>query len=264
MSYSYATGGSGWQMVPCMVTFLAEVEACVAAGQLDVTNLGQIGDARHQAEPTSRHNPAQAPNGEWYVCAADFGGKDYAKLAEFHRSCWNARDPRVYRYGFSQRGDGYGLNWDSGNWKWTGRDQGHCHFDVTMRDGSLGRDWWVDSLASTAPWGLADWLRTGQLTTSGGNATPIEEEDMPLTDDDAKKVATEVVLQLRQQFAPTGELFGRIKQAVVSAFVGLFSGPGKVGFDRLRQSVGMVMDRREQAVEAQALADAETAKIDAA
>lgn len=175
MSYSFATGGSGWEMIPCGVALLAEIKQCVTLGLLDVTNLGQIGDATHQAEPTSRHNPARAPNGTWYVCAADFGGRDYPKLAEFHRARWNAHDPRIWPYGFSQLGDGRGLSWDTGQWKWTGRDQGHAHLDFTMKHGSLSSDWWVPALMDTSPWGLESWLR-------GGDATPPDEsveDDMP-------------------------------------------------------------------------------------
>lgn len=186
MAYSHASGGSGWTMVPCMETFLDEVQECVDAGLLDVTNLGQLGDAVHRAEPTSRHNPARAPNGEWFVCAADFGGPDYPLLAAFHQARYQQHDARLYRYGFSQRGDGYGLNWFDGAWKWTGRDQGHCHFDVNMAGPQLGANWWVPALGLTTPWGLRAWLeqRRGLPTTA---PTDTSEEDDMYSDADRQR-----------------------------------------------------------------------------
>lgn len=258
MAYSFATGGSGWQMVPCMATFLAEVADCVKAGLLDVTNLGQIGDARHQAEPTSRHNPAKAPDGQWYVCAADFGGPDYAKLAEFHRTLYRTHDPRIYDHGFSQRGDGYGLSWPDGDWQWTGRDKGHCHFDPTMKHGSLGSDWWVDSLASTEPWGLANWLRTGGVTTAPPDT--LEDDDM---------TPEQMTTFMDSYFAGPGRPgFDRVVQAAqkgaVQAIPGqlavFFAGAGKEGFDRIVQAA----QKAVQQAEAQNAADAAQATTDVA
>lgn len=204
MSYSFSTGDGHWTLVPCMVAFLTEVQQCVEAGLLQVTDLGQIASPEHMlAAPVSRHNPMLAPDGNRYVCAADFGGvddgTDFMRLADFHQAMYRAHDPRVFPHGFTQWGNGFGRAWPNGEAFWTGRDIGHCHFDVTMQHDSLGADWWVDVLASTAPWGLAHYLRTGELTPFG----ETQEDDM--TPEQARQL--EFVYNRLDATSPDAEFF---------------------------------------------------------
>jgi hypothetical protein len=179
-SYSWVRGGDGWTLVPCLQTFAAEVEHCVAIGLIDVENNGELGDAVHQTEPTSRHNPARGPDGVWYVCAMDFKGRDYQLLADFHQQRYREHDARLFRYAFSQRGDGTGLTWFDGSWHRTNSDYGHCHFDVNMAGPHLNRNWWVPALAITAPWGLEAWLRNrlGRPADVSTEALSEEDDDM--------------------------------------------------------------------------------------
>lgn len=63
-----AEAGAGWVLAPALVKLIHQVDS--AFPYRPTTSDGSIGDARHQAESFSDHNP-RLYNGTWYVTALD-------------------------------------------------------------------------------------------------------------------------------------------------------------------------------------------------
>jgi hypothetical protein len=64
-----ATAGPGWVLAPALKLLVEQLDDYDASR--DRVADGSIGDARHQAENYSDHNPRPGPDGRWYVTAVD-------------------------------------------------------------------------------------------------------------------------------------------------------------------------------------------------
>jgi hypothetical protein len=64
-----ATSGNGWVLAPALKLLVEQLDDFDAARNR--ASDGSIGDARHQAESYSDHNPRRSSNGVWYVTAVD-------------------------------------------------------------------------------------------------------------------------------------------------------------------------------------------------
>ncbi len=186
MTYTYTTDfGGGIILAPCLQVLCAEIAQRYPAA----VNLGEIGDASHQAEGySSDHNPFITHNGKRYVRAIDIGGPADVQQALFNffqvRYC--AHDQRVWPYGYVHK-DNVITEWFTDRIKADAGDVGHLHISVTQANGAHPSPaGWVAGLDSRAPWGLLytgkDWLDMDAKDVQQAVATtPIKNPDSGTT-----------------------------------------------------------------------------------
>jgi hypothetical protein len=153
-----ARSGDGWVLAPCLGELMDQADA--AWPDRDTASDGSIGDARHQAESFSDHNPRQGADGVWYVSAVDITADDFSDALAFNLTL----DARV-KYVIWDRRYYQRVPWSDdpvGAWvPYTGSDPhtGHIHVSVQM-----------SSVGDIRPWVLP-------------------EVDMSLSDEDVARVA---------------------------------------------------------------------------
>lgn len=163
MTYTFTTDyGNGIILAPCLQVLCAEI----AKVYPDAVNVGEIGNAAHQAEGyQSDHNPFIVHNDQRYVRAIDIGGAEEIQnaLFSFFMNLYVKRDPRIYPYGYVHKDDVITKWFGNGDTKYQPNldlqsdpgDVGHLHISVTQQNGyDPGPNGWVPALDSRAPWGL--------------------------------------------------------------------------------------------------------------
>lgn len=196
--------GGGVILAPCLQQFAAEVRLACLMGLLSVTNLGELGNAAHQANGTgSDHNPWVQMLLSWLVRALDFGGQDWPLLLEFWNWKYGQRDPRVYFFGYTNsnlRGQFTGLTiWGGDGSTRPGTDGPHAHLSVTCADGYAKRRGpgnFTAALADRSEWGLIPWLmwKRGHAPTPFGTTnptSPIHVEDVTHWEEDLVDILLE-------------------------------------------------------------------------
>lgn len=189
-----ARSGDGWVLAPCLATLMDQLDA--AWPLRDVRSDGSIGDARHQAESFSDHNPRQGADGTWYVSAVDVTADVFSDALAVNL----INDTRV-KYVIWDRRYYQRVPWSSsdpvGQWvPYNGSDPhtGHIHVSVLMPAvGDVGR------------WNLP-------------------EDDMPLTDADVTKVAGAVWQLVARGLADTTHAYLPLHLARLAALEGRVTG----------------------------------------
>lgn len=188
-----ARSGDGWVLAPCLAHLMDQVDASFP--DRDRVSDGSIGDARHQSESFSDHNPRLGADGVWYVTAVDITTAPWSdELAVLLTA-----DPRV-KYVIWDRRYFQRIAWSNdpvGEWvPYQGTDPhtGHIHVSVL----------------------LADAVDVGKWT--------IPEGDMPLTDADATKVAAAVWQLVARGLADTTHTYLPLHLARLTALEGRVTG----------------------------------------
>lgn len=147
-----ARSGQGWTLAPSLATLVDQVDAEFP----DRPTLadGSIGDARHQAESSSDHNPRLAADGEWYVTAVDITADEFSP----DLAALLAQDDRVkyliWRGRYLQR-----VPWSRTDpvdvwvpYNGANRHDGHIHVSVQMGGINDTRPWALpeDDMSATA------------------------------------------------------------------------------------------------------------------
>lgn len=70
-----ALSGAGWELAPCLKLLMEQLDD--AFPNRPRVSDGSIGDARHQAESFSDHNPRRGVDGVWYVTAVDITADEF-------------------------------------------------------------------------------------------------------------------------------------------------------------------------------------------
>lgn len=179
------TGGGGFRLAPALLTLLQQLEqAYPGSGWLNSPQTGTIGDAKHQAESSSDHNPWLDNTVRALDVAANVSGvsgivtvtdaPDCEALFGIVNQLYAAKDPRVYPNGYAIYNRRI-TDWNNpGGFHAQQGDPHLYHLHISVSQNPAGFN-------STAPWPLP-----GESTDSGG-ATPIG-EDMPLTEDEWKRL----------------------------------------------------------------------------
>ena len=173
MSYTFSPHPGGFLLAPCLQQLCQQLEDHPYYGPR-LTNLGEVGDARHQSEGTSSdHNPFIHHGGDRYVRAIDLGGphSDLLRLQHWFNHHWYAHeDERVYPYGYAKGPDDQITTWFGGGDTHTNSgDEGHLHISVTQRDGNNpSADGWVPALDSRDDWSLPHPENDDDETPAGG------------------------------------------------------------------------------------------------
>lgn len=169
---------ASWQLVPCLKTLFAEFDEI--APSRDHASDGSIGDAAHQAEPTSDHNPDK--NGNVHAIDVDndlhqsLSWKSYTGmeavvqyiLSECRKPGTSGKDRGRLKYIiYNRRIWSASSGWVEKPYHGSSAHTEHAHFSGEY-DSKYAND--------TSPWGL--------LETFG--------DDMALTDDDLNKIAAKV------------------------------------------------------------------------
>jgi hypothetical protein len=209
------TGGGGFRLAPAILTLLQQLQqAFPGTGWLNSPQTGTIGDTKHQAKNSSSdHNPWLNDTVRALDVAANVSGvsgivtvtdaPDCEALFAMVNQMYAAKDPRVWP-------DGYGIYncriTDPGNPGGFRKQQGdphlyHLHVSVSRSPAGYN---------STAPWPLP-----GESSESGASAgaTPIG-EDMPLTEDEWKRLQDMINNALLSQRAWITANYGGVPQAL--------------------------------------------------
>lgn len=134
--------GAGWTLAPCLDVLMDQIDARWPDRQR--ASDGSIGDARHQAESYSDHNPREDASGNWLVTAVDITAADWspALVAQL------TKDPRV-KYVIWARSYFQRVPWSGdpvGVWvPYEGSDPHTGHIHVSVQLGLA---------AETHPWSL--------------------------------------------------------------------------------------------------------------
>ena len=135
-----ARSGSGWALAPCLALLIDQLDARYP--DRGRASDGSIGDARHQAESFSDHNPRRGDDGTWWVTAVDITTAAWSdELAELL-----TRDSRVkyviWRGRYFQR-----VRWSAdpvGQWvQYNGTDPhtSHIHLSVLLDSARDEKTW---------------------------------------------------------------------------------------------------------------------------
>lgn len=134
-----------WKLAGSLITLRDQLN--VGAPRRSTASDGTIGDARHQAEKTSDHNPWWIYGGTPYVTALDVthdpaGGLDCFDLAD---ALWASRDPRikyVISFGHIMSGASGAAPWSLRKYEGTDPHTNHLHLSVMPNAGSLLQSGW--------------------------------------------------------------------------------------------------------------------------
>lgn len=159
MTYSYTVSyGKDVRIAPALEQLLYEIS--IHPEYKHLTNLGEIGDARHKGQGfDSDHNPFVVHNGVGIIRAADFGGP-YELLMQLRAELFKVyrrKDPRIWPYGYLKGPDSNITDWPPGTgWHRNTGDEGHLHVSLNQRNGwAPSRNGWVPALGSSVGWGLS-------------------------------------------------------------------------------------------------------------
>jgi hypothetical protein len=168
------TGGGGFRLAPALLTLLQQLEqAYPGTGWLNSPQTGTIGDAKHQAEASSDHNPWLNKTVRALDIAANVSGvagivtvtdaPDCEALFGMVNQMYAAKDPRVFPNGYAIYNRRV-TDWDNpGGFHAQQGDPHLYHLHISVSQNP-------DGYNSTAPWPLP------------GSPSETTGEDMPLTD----------------------------------------------------------------------------------
>lgn len=134
-----------WKLAGSLIRLRDQLD--VGAPRRSTASDGTIGDARHQAEKTSDHNPWWIYGGTPYVTAIDIthdpaGGLDTIDLAD---ALWASRDPRikyVISFGHIMSGQAGPAPWALRTYSGPDMHTNHLHLSVMPDAGSLIQSDW--------------------------------------------------------------------------------------------------------------------------
>lgn len=142
-----AMSGSGWTLAPALKVLIEQVDDAYPTRPRAAD--GSIGDARHQAEGFSDHNPRRAASGLWYVTAVDVTTASWSQaLADLL-----VQDPRV-KYVIFNRRYRQRIRWSSDPVNvWTGYQgsdphTGHIHVSLQLGASTNTARWHLPGGAS--------------------------------------------------------------------------------------------------------------------